>query len=225
MPRRRAARANARRPTIASAMTDRCEMAPRKVARTARPVGTPAEHLDTGDATSGSVPFRVASAERGASLVGWIRIEAHPLERVLQGSESLRELRRDQKHLVGLALGKTRRHLQVLIGEQLSARPAVADGLKHRSDRLDLTFGSQDGRLLSGLRCEDHRLPLALGNQDLGLFDPSALRIAARRSRSARLFSIACWIVSGGSIDFTSTRMTRMSHSRSGRRARFAAGH
>ena len=42
---------------------------------------------------------------------------------------------------------------------------------------------------------------------------PSALRMAARRSRSARIcFSIASWIVPGGSIDLISTRLTRMPH-------------
>ena len=41
--------------------------------------------------------------------------------------------------------------------------------------------------------------------------EPSAVRIAARRSRSARIcFSIASWIVAGGSIALTSTRLTRM---------------
>ena len=39
------------------------------------------------------------------------------------------------------------------------------------------------------------------------------MRIAARRSRSARIcFSIASWIVAGGSIDLISTRLTRMPH-------------
>ena len=42
---------------------------------------------------------------------------------------------------------------------------------------------------------------------------PSAVRIAARRSRSARIcFSMASWIVAGGSTDFSSTRFTRMPH-------------
>ena len=42
---------------------------------------------------------------------------------------------------------------------------------------------------------------------------PSAVRIAARRSRSARIcFSIASWIETGGSIAFSSTRFTRMPH-------------
>ena len=40
---------------------------------------------------------------------------------------------------------------------------------------------------------------------------PSAVRIVARRSRSARIcFSIASWTVRGGSTDFSSTRLTRM---------------
>src|SRR5438105_3211706 len=44
-------------------------------------------------------------------------------------------------------------------------------------------------------------------------FTPSAFRIAARLSRSARIcFSIASWIVAGGSIAFSSTRFTRTPH-------------
>ena len=40
---------------------------------------------------------------------------------------------------------------------------------------------------------------------------PSAVRIVARRSRSARIcFSIASWTVRGGSTDLSSTRLTRM---------------
>ena len=39
------------------------------------------------------------------------------------------------------------------------------------------------------------------------------MRIAARRSRSARIcFSIASWIEAGGSTAFSSTRFTRMPH-------------
>ena len=42
---------------------------------------------------------------------------------------------------------------------------------------------------------------------------PSAVRIVARRSRSARIcFSIASWIVAGGSTDFSSTPLMRMPH-------------
>ena len=42
---------------------------------------------------------------------------------------------------------------------------------------------------------------------------PSAWRIVARFSRSARIcFSIESWIEAGGSIAFSSTRLTRMPH-------------
>ena len=44
-------------------------------------------------------------------------------------------------------------------------------------------------------------------------FSPSAARIVARFSRSARIcFSIESWIDAGGSIAFSSTRLTRMPH-------------
>ena len=55
------------------------------------------------------------------------------------------------------------------------------------------------------------RSPSALRISDC--LRPSAVRIAARRSRSARIcFSIASWMVAGGSIALTSTRLTRMPH-------------
>ena len=42
---------------------------------------------------------------------------------------------------------------------------------------------------------------------------PSAVRTMARRSRSARIcFSIDSWIECGGSMAFSSTRLTRMPH-------------
>ena len=42
---------------------------------------------------------------------------------------------------------------------------------------------------------------------------PSAVRIAARLSRSARIcFSIESWMEVGGSIALSSTRLTRMPH-------------
>jgi hypothetical protein len=52
---------------------------------------------------------------RAGRRFGWIRSGAHPLERALHAAEGLPELRRDQKHLVGLTLGKAQEHLEVLI--------------------------------------------------------------------------------------------------------------
>src|SRR5205085_5488097 len=62
------------------------------------------------------------------------------------------ELARDDPHLVRLALGELRQHLQVLVGEQLGVRLAVVDRLEDRADRLRLPF-----------RLQDHRLPRSLG--------------------------------------------------------------
>ena len=63
----------------------------------------------------------------------------------------------------------------------------------------------------SALRIDDCFSPSAVRICDC--LTPSAVRIAARRSRSARIcFSIASWIVAGGSTALSSTRFTRMPH-------------
>ena len=88
-----------------------------------------------------------------------------PAERLADPGERLRELGRDHEHLVGLALGELRQHLQVLVGEQLAVGVAGVDRLEHRRDRLRLALGAQD-----------RGLALALGGQDR--------RAAARPRRS-----------------------------------------
>src|ERR1700756_2653116 len=92
-------------------------------------------------------------------------------ERPGDPAERLGELRRDDEHLVRIALGQLREHLQVLVAEQLRVRLALVDGAEHGGDRLGLALGSQGRRLLVALGGEHGRLLLPLGLEDLGLLD------------------------------------------------------
>ena len=128
--------------------------------------------------------------------------------------QRLRELARDDPDLVRLALGDLRQHLQVLVGEQLRVGVA-ARGSRRTPSRSPSTGPRPRG---SAPRAR----PRPAGSRDCfspsavricDCLTPSAVRIAARRSRSARIcFSIASWIEAGGSIAFSSTRLTRMPH-------------
>src|SRR5205085_5154399 len=69
-------------------------------------------------------------------------------ERLGDASERFGELRWDDEHLVGVALGELRQHLQVLVTEQLRVGIARVDRLEHSRDRLRFAFGLQDRRLL-----------------------------------------------------------------------------
>ena len=132
---------------------------------------------------------------------------------MLEIAERLGELARDDPHLVGVALGDLRQHLQVLVGEQrLVGSPswiawktvsiAFAWPCARRIARLALTLGPQDRAC---------RSPSAVRIGDCLM--PSAVRIAARLSRSARIcFSIESLIDGGGSMALSSTRLTRMPH-------------
>jgi hypothetical protein len=63
----------------------------------------------------------------------------------------------------------------------------------------------------SARRMHACRSPSAVRISDC--FSASAARTVARLSRSARIcFSIACWIDDGGSIDFSSMRVTLIPH-------------
>ena len=128
-----------------------------------------------------------------------------------QARERLRELGRDDEDLVRLALAQLGQHLQVLVGEQRLVGLAGVDRAEDGLDRLRLALGLQDRgvRSPSARRMADRFSPSAVRICDC--LTPSAVRIVARRSRSARIcFSIASWMVRGGSTDFSSTRLTRM---------------
>src|SRR5215211_5204967 len=73
-------------------------------------------------------------------------------------SERLRELARDDPHLVRLALRDLRKHLQVLVRQQLRVGVSLVDRLEDGVDRLRLALG-----------LEHHRLPLSLCPQDRAL--------------------------------------------------------
>src|SRR3954467_6763660 len=55
-------------------------------------------------------------------------------------SERLRQLARDDPHLVRLALGDLRQHLEVLVREQLRIRISRVDRLEDGVDRLRLAL-------------------------------------------------------------------------------------
>ena len=58
--------------------------------------------------------------------------------------ERLADLARHDPHLVGVALGDLRHHLEVLVGQQRLVRAAVVDRLEHRLDGLALTLRPED---------------------------------------------------------------------------------
>src|SRR5437899_203748 len=125
----------------------------------------------------------------------------------------LRELARDDPDLVRVALRDLREHLQVLIGEQLRVDVGRVDRGGDVLDRLRLPFGAEDLRRLRALRAGIALCFSPSAVRICDCFTPSAFRIAARLSRSARIcFSIASWMVFGGSIAFSSTRFTRTPH-------------
>ena len=75
------------------------------------------------------------------------------------------------------------------------------DGVEHNTFWIAWASAvrAQDRHLRAALRREDLRLALAAGGEDGRL--PSAVRICARLSRSARIcFCIESWMDSGGSI-------------------------
>ena len=148
-----------------------------------------------------------ARARLGLGVLGDALAEA-----LGEARERLRELRRDDEDLVRLALAQLGQHLQVLVGEQRLVGLARVDRAEDGLDRLRLALGpagSPRCAAPSARRTADCFSPSAVRICDC--LTPSAVRIVARRSRSARIcFSIASWMVRGGSTDFSSTRLTRM---------------
>ena len=110
-------------------------------------------------------------------------------------AQGVGELARDDPHLVRVALGDLRQHLEVLVGEQLLVGVAAVDRVEDLQDRPGLALGLEDARLRRALGAQDLALLLALGGEDLAdCLVPSAVRIMARRSRSAFIcFSIESW--------------------------------
>ncbi len=81
----------------------------------------------------------------------------------------------------------------------------IEDSLSPSAARIADCFSASARRIAAA------RAPSALRIADC--FSPSAWSTAARLSRSARIcFSIASWMVFGGSIDFSSMRLTRTPH-------------
>ena len=123
----------------------------------------------------------------------------------------LDDLARDDPHLAGLALGDLGQGLQVLVGEQLGVGVTLVDSGEDLFDGLELACA----RRISASRAPSARAGSRTASRPRrsgsATASPSAVRIAARRSRSARIcFSMASWIVTGGSMALSSTRLTRM---------------
>ena len=87
------------------------------------------------------------------------------------------------------------------------------DGREHGRDCLRLTFGAKDRRLTGSLSPQHGGLLLTFGGENLGLLDP--FRVENRSAPVAlrpHLLGRASWMVVGGSIDFSSTRLTLIPH-------------
>src|SRR5215212_11215785 len=87
------------------------------------------------------------------------RLAVRPRKRASEPAQRLRELARDDPHLVRLALSDLREHLQVLVGEQLRVGIAVVDRLEDGTDRLRLALRVQGLRLALALGAQDRALP------------------------------------------------------------------
>ena len=146
-------------------------------------------------------------------LVGRV-LDILATERAADPLQSLGQLARDDPELVGVATRELRKHLEVLVGEELLGRLSAVDGLEDLGDRPGLALSLQDAGLGRTLSAQDLALLVALGGEDLAdCLMPSAVRMVARRSRSARIcFSIESWTDRGGSMALSSTRLTRMPH-------------
>ena len=69
------------------------------------------------------------------------------------------------EHLVGVAFGELRQHLQVFVAEQLAVRFALVDRREDGVDRLRFALGAQDRRLALALGVEHRGLLRAFGGQ------------------------------------------------------------
>jgi hypothetical protein len=117
----------------------------------------------------------------GALLEGGVHLaRVHPLvltaaveaalaaaEHAADALEGVGELARDDPHLVGVAAGDLREHLEVLVGEQLLGRLAAVDRVEDLLDRPGLALCLQDAGLRRALGAQDLALLLALGGEDL----------------------------------------------------------
>src|SRR5436305_13861481 len=112
---------------------------------------------------------------RPARLAGVGGSAATRRDRRAELAERLRELARDDPDLVCLSLRDLRKHLEVLVGEQLRVGVAGVDRLEHRLDRLRLALRVQPLRLTLALGPQDRALLLPLGGQALRLLH--ALRL------------------------------------------------
>src|SRR2546423_8938703 len=106
---------------------------------------------------------------RPARLAGVSGSATARRDRRAELSERLRELARDDPDLVRLALRDLRKHLEVLVGEQLRIGVALVDRLEDRRDRLRLALGVERLRLALTLGAQDRALLLALGGEGLRL--------------------------------------------------------
>ena len=100
---------------------------------------------------------------------GLLRDARDLAERGAEALEGPADLGRHDPHLVGVALGDLRQHLEVLVGQQRLVRLPVVDRLEDGLDGLPLTLRPQDPGLPVRLGREDQRLALALGVEDRGL--------------------------------------------------------
>ena len=153
----------------------------RAVPPAARPSSArPPRRRRSPSATSACVSARIEARLAAPSSLG-CGVDPHPgatrglgdagdlVDRGAEPLERLGDLGRHHPHLVGVALGDLRHHLEVLVGQQRLVGLSVVDRLEHRLDGLPLTLGLEDRGLAVGLRAQDQRLAVTLGGQDRGL--------------------------------------------------------
>ena len=170
--------------------------------------------------SSKSTALAVSSAPESATCPfragrGWRQDVAHArapatTEPLPDAAQRRGELARDDPDLVRGPLRDLREHLQVLVGEKLAVRVRLVDREKPAGWPAPRPRAEDRGLRLA-LRAQDGRLPSPSAVRICDCLTPSALRIAARRSRSARIcFSIESCTDAGGSMALSSTRFTRM---------------
>ena len=104
-------------------------------------------------------------------LVAAVEAALAAAEHAADALEGVGELARDDPHLVGVAAGDLRQHLEVLVGEQLLGRLAAVDGVEDLLDGAGLALGLEDAGLGRALGAQDLALLLALGGEDLAGLD------------------------------------------------------
>ena len=100
-------------------------------------------------------------------LVAAVEAALATAEHAADALEGVGELARDDPHLVGVAAGDLRQHLEVLVGQQLLGGLAAVDGVEDLLDGAGLTLGLEDAGLGRTLGAQDLALLLALGGEDL----------------------------------------------------------